>query len=212
MTIPECRALQSKDLPSLKRLHKFAKFEGAAVFGDDQTGVEEMLHSACNGLDGVTGHAVDSDGIAGAITLQTEGDADTSDNQPLVILTVVVRADMRASGVASALLSAAVQQADQNGQTSLLTDVATGNRPAIAFFLRNGFHVQKEAGLTTELSRQLSSPAALQAGNPRPSSSTSLACMCPSSQQQLRFPQLPARPFLTTITRPGIRTRSLMLR
>lgn len=153
------RALQKRDLPALKRLHRFAKFEGSPVFGEDQTGVAELLASACNSLDGVTGSCCeDSDGVFGAITLQEElfPDQAHQEDRPLIILTVVVRADMRASGVASSLLSTAEQQASKNGNTSLITDVSSHNRPAISFFLRHGFLERKNGGLTTELYKNLS--------------------------------------------------------
>lgn len=200
------RALQKGDLAALKRLHRFAKFEGSPVFGEDQTGVAELLTSACNHLDGVTGSCFeDSDGVFGAITLQDEllPDAAHQEERPLVILTVVVRADMRASGVASSLLTTAELQASMNGNTSLITDVSSNNRPAIAFFLRHGFQERKNGGLTTELYRDMAPAHPLKSAIKRRgstfmtaegSSHHSLHPHSPVCNQNMRRFQLAPRP------------------
>ena len=164
-----CRQFTQEDLASVKRLHRFAKYEGKPVFGSNLAGVEEMLGFAAAGRSGVLGivacSTADPSDLMGCVSAQLEsvegpgsssaGRADAglasstirqasragqSGRLKLVLLSLVVRADQRSRGVGAALIQELRRKArDELLAGSIETDVAEGNRPAVQFFEAAGF-------------------------------------------------------------------------
>ena len=160
-----CRQFTQEDLASVKRLHRFAKYEGKPVFGSNLAGVEEMLDFAAAGRSGVLGivacSTADPSDLMGCVSAQLEsvvgpgsssaGRADASiasstsragqsGRLKLVLLSLVVRADQRSRGVGAALIQELRRKArDELLAGSIETDVAEGNRPAVQFFEAAGF-------------------------------------------------------------------------
>ncbi|GAX84893.1 hypothetical protein CEUSTIGMA_g12314.t1 [Chlamydomonas eustigma] len=72
-----CRQVTASDLPTVKRLHKFAKVDNKPVFGTKLSGIEEMLQHAVTGMNDVIGFVACSEGdasdVLGCVTIQREG-------------------------------------------------------------------------------------------------------------------------------------------
>ncbi|PNH06244.1 hypothetical protein TSOC_007420 [Tetrabaena socialis] len=174
------RALQADDAPASKRLHKYAKLEGERIF-PDEAGLNEMLDAACAGAVGTFGlvalaSCAPEPELVGVLTAQWEeaeagaaGQAGATGTagaagarRSCVLLTLVIRADVRGGGVGRALLSALrvrLQEGHPAGPPGgdglpvrLLTDVAVANEPAVAFFKRQGF---RQAGRSNGRSVEL---------------------------------------------------------
>lgn len=164
-----CRLFTQEDVAVVKRLHRFAKYEGKPVFGSDLAGVEEMLDFAAAGRSGVLGivacSTTDSSDLVGCVSAQLEpGEGASACSSPadqaqlgehvsalspcraqsgtskLVLLSLVVRADQRSRGVGAALIQELRRTArDKLLAGSIETDVAEGNQPAVQFFEAAGF-------------------------------------------------------------------------
>ncbi len=141
---------------------RFAKLTGKPVFGEDLSGVQEMLQHAVTGrsgalaivaCDAATDGRRSSDDVVGCITAQLEEiiaeDASVSGRGAphsapagacsLVLLTLVVRADLRKQGVGSTLLAALRRRGRELKASGIVTDVAAANEAANSFFTASGF-------------------------------------------------------------------------
>lgn len=150
------RRLSPQDLPAVRRLHKFAKDKatGQPIFGTDQTGVMQMLDAAAEGTAAfgwVAVQAEDDAEVLGALVAEEQLSANPSTAEAIVLLTMVVRADARGTGVGRRLLDSLRLHAKQSGVSVIHTDVATANGPAMTYFKRAGFKQKGSRGRSVEL-------------------------------------------------------------
>ena len=105
-----------------------------------------MLHHAARGELDVFGIVATSEAdILGCVTAMIEEQASPSGHgkegpgSTCYLLTLVVRADQRSSGIGRGLLLALRQEVSKRGVSKIATDVASPNLPAIRFFDVSGF-------------------------------------------------------------------------
>lgn len=129
------RPLSQDDVDMALRLHKFAKFGGQLVFGHEyRRDLEELISSAGVQEDDVFGLVAEVDGeVVGVVTCQQDEPSEVPPAPPppqeiqerheggeegraaCVLLTLVVRADMRCLGVGGRLLELAAKVARDRG-------------------------------------------------------------------------------------------------
>lgn len=192
------RLLQPQDLDDVKRLHKYATQAGRPVFaqyGDDAAAV---LEAAAAGVAGTFGLAVlaadpyepgEEPELVAAATAQAEQQQQQGGSD-LVLLTLVVRADVRQQGVGRMLLQALLEharQAQASGQqpfTRVVTDIGLNNSPAWQFFTALGFTRGAAQGATAEAWLALQNgagDAAAPAAPPSTATPPAAAAALPSS-------------------------------
>ncbi|KAJ9512570.1 hypothetical protein QJQ45_018933 [Haematococcus lacustris] len=163
------RGMRAEDLGQAIWLHQAARLRGRPVFGTGQhlAGIRELLECAASSTHGVQGWValpLCGSSPLGVMTAQTEdmeednlllpGPAEAQaagqgqllpgPAQQLVLLTLVVAPEAQGKGVAQALVAELINTAGVNPRVRrLVSDVASGNTPALRALLRAGFNVDR---------------------------------------------------------------------
>ncbi len=130
-----------------------------------------MLDAAAEGTAAfgwVATQADDDAEVLGALVAEEQLSATSSTAEAMVLLTMVVRADARGTGVGRRLLDALRTHSKQSGVSVIHTDVATANGPALTYFKRAGFKQKGTPGRSVELELTCGMRAELTRGRPLP--------------------------------------------